>query len=193
MINQTWRGESRAVTWLGGIPSARYRVLYGCCAVLAALIVYGQCIMPALHGYRERADATQALKRYEDMRSVLLLKLRDKSKDASPLLGGVSRGKGAAEGKDQILETIHRIAGEAGVSIVTFMRSGVIGTSDSTGSSEYHLATRGGFAVHDQFLRSLSQDGVGIFVSSVLLENERWPEFDGQLRARLTLALAVTP
>jgi hypothetical protein len=193
MINQLRRGPSELATWLGGLPSVWYRGLCSCCTVLAVLLVYIQFVMPALESYHELSGAAQAVKEYEEYRRALLVRLDRHGKDALLLYGSAERGTAATGGNHLSLEMIHRIAGEAGVSIVTLMREGGGEVLKSTGDFEYHLATRGQFARHARFFRSLSQDRVGVRVASVMLENDKWPEFDGYLSARFTLAPAETP
>jgi hypothetical protein len=166
------RGGSDAVfAWLGSMSPGWYYTLSSIFTVILLVLLHCFSINPIWQRVSEERDASRELKAYDARKLKLLAQIHSNRRDATLHERHPAMVEDEAT-NELILERIHRSAGEAGVVITDF----------SERHSQVQFTAQGAFSQIRNLLNLLSDNETRFVTSSVVVENVKWPDFDGQLQ-----------
>jgi hypothetical protein len=166
--------------WLGSISPRRYYLLSATLAGGLFVLLYWSVLDPIWHLVSETRYQVIQLEEYKTRKITLLRQIREALHDGKHARLHMLTDHDEAL-KELVLERIHRCAAQAGVVVTDF----------SERLREINFSGHGEFSQIRVLVNLLSGNEARFVISSITLENTKWPDFDGQLQMRVQVKTAV--
>jgi hypothetical protein len=145
-----------------------------------AVLLYSCALNPIRQQLDEARDDSSKLKGYEDRKLQLLTQLSS-NRRKTQRAGRYHRAGGGRVTSESVLEDIHRIAAQAGVVIHDF----------SERHREVHFTAQAAFPQIRDLVDLLHEHEGRFVISALVLDNTKWPDFDGQLQMRAQIMTTI--
>lgn len=176
------------VVLLGSFTDRWYRLLLSAVVLAFVFVLCWFTVKPTLEQISEARRVSDELREYQ-MRRAHLFEQVDHPHIDEQVDSHTSRE--ALAGSERVLELIHGSATQAGVAVTDFSRGNVAPSHPSVGEEEIHFTVRGAFINLRGFLHTLSSYETKFVISAIAIENVKWPDFDGELRARVAVTAQI--